>query len=363
VNDIEELKQYVGVHARGQRIAHHERLLARISSDGEGPGSWVGEWGAEAARLEQRGRHLDACRHYIMARFPYPDGPLRDEAYRRSLAAFDRWREGRDIHRLDLDIDGATVGSWQSGLSTTDRRPLLIVMGGIVSVKEQWAPALTIFRRLGLAAIAIDMPGAGENPLSYGSKSSRLLSSLLDAVADRADVSRSYALALSFSGHLALRCAVDDSRIRGVLTAGAPISEFFTDADWRRRLPRLTVATLAHLTDTNPADLEREMPGWALPTAGLAALTIPVAYVASRRDEIIPPGDPRTLRENVHALRMLEHDDVHGAPTHVAESQAWLARELVTMRGDRGPRRMIMGLMWWAARIRAARAAGRRSSP
>jgi len=44
---------------------------------------------------------------------------------------------------------------------------------------------------------------------------------------------------MSFSGHQALRCAMDDSRIKGVITVGAPIREFFTDTAWQKDLPKV----------------------------------------------------------------------------------------------------------------------------
>jgi esterase FrsA len=349
VNSVQELKQYVAVHAEGQQLPGYDRLLDRISTDGEGPGSWTGEWCAEGDRLARRGRHLEASRYYLMARFPYVDGAARQEADEKSRTAFEQWSAGRDIHRLDVDIDGRQVGCWQMGLTAAGRRPLLVVMGGFLTVKEQWAPALPVFARLGMAAIVTEMPGVGENEVRYDGDSWRFLSGLLDAVADRADVARTYALALSFSGHLALRCAMDDARIRGVITVGAPISEFFTDAAWQKELPGITVDTLTHLTGVDVAELRDR----ALPAERLAALDIPVAYVASRRDEIIPAGDLKMLREHVRDLRVLEHDDVHGSPTHVTENKLWLTLSLLRMQGVRDMRTVVVGLMWNAARARS----------
>jgi pimeloyl-ACP methyl ester carboxylesterase len=357
VNSVEELRQYVVVHAEGQQMPHYDRLLDRISTDGEGPGSWTGEWRAEAERLEQRGRHLDASRHYIMARFPFVDGAARRDAYEKSLTAFGRWAADKNVHRLDVDVEGRRVGCWQTGLSTVgqasraraEQRPLLVITGGFLTVKEQWASILPIFGRLGMAAIATEMPGVGENEVPYDGESWRFLSGLLDAVADRADVSRTYALAMSFSGHLALRCAMDDTRVRGVITVGAPISEFFTDTAWQKGLPRVTVDTLAHLTGVDVAELGDR----ALPAEKLAALDIPVAYVASLRDEIIPSGDVRMLREHVRDLRVLEHDDVHGSPAHVAETKLWLALSLLQMQGIRDGRNLYLGLLLALARARS----------
>jgi esterase FrsA len=226
-------------------------------------------------------------------------------------------------------------------------------------VKEQWAPVLPIFARLGLAVIATEMPGVGQNEVHYDADSWTYVSALLDAVADRADVARSYALMLSFSGHLALRCAMTDPRIRGVLTVGSPVAGFFTDSGWQHDLPRITVETLEHLAGSRLADLE----GRALPAEGLAGLHIPVAYVASLRDEVIPGADVGLLREQVRDVRILTHDDVHASPSHVVETQRWLALSLMQMLGVRDMRRVTIGLMWNLARLRSRLTRSRGATP
>jgi hypothetical protein len=335
MNDVGELKQFAAVHAGALNIHDSPELLARIRTDDEGaPSSWAWEWGQAADTQLREGHLLSACQHYILARFPYVDGPTRQEASTRSVHAFDRWRQAEtDIQPLDVSLPGGRVRCWTSGLSAARPLPLLLVMGGIISVKEQWAPILAQAERLGMAGVVTEMPGVGENTLRYGAESWRMVSGVLDAVGDRADVAHTYAIALSFSGHLALRCAITDSRIRGVVTAGTPVSDFFTDATWQHNLPRITVDTLAHLTGVKPADLADHMRGWALTADELGALDIPVCCLASLRDEIIPGGDVRRLRDHVRDLRLVENDDVHGSPHHLAESQRWVISSTLHMRG------------------------------
>ncbi|WFE39911.1 alpha/beta hydrolase [Micromonospora sp. WMMD998] len=348
MNDLDELKRYIVAHARGQGIGRLTEKLAAIEDDGDGPGSWVAQWSAAAADLERRGEWLPASRHHIMARFPYPDRPARARAAERATATFERWRVGRDLHPLDFTHRGHPVRCWQSGLSPTRPRPLVVIMGGHLTVKEQWAPRLGVFRRLGLAAVVADIPGIGGNTVPYDADAHLFLSSLLDAVGDRADVRQTYAITLSFSGHLALRCAVRDQRLRGIVTAGAPIRAFFTDPAWQAQLPRVTTDTLSHLTGTT---LDR-LGDWAISAEHLAALRIPVAAVASTRDEIIPRDDLLMLRDNVRDFRVLTHDDVHGAPKHTLESMAWTALSIQRMRGRPT---LPLRLLVRAARLRAAR--------
>jgi pimeloyl-ACP methyl ester carboxylesterase len=353
-NDIGELKQFVLAHTRGQNVPRHEEVLARIRADADGDGSWAAEWSKSASELEREGKLLEACRHYSMARFPFVDGPARRKALEETVRTFDEWRrEDNDIERLEIDLPAGRVAAWATGLSDGRRRPVILVSGGIVTVKEQWAPTLAAIRRLGMAGIVTEMPGVGENTLPYDTDGWKMLSHLLDHVAEQADVANSYALALSFSGHLAMRCALEDNRIRAVLTAGAPIHDLFTDREWQAALPRLTVDTLAHLMGEKPEAALDHLREWALAPEQLRALDIPVRYVACNRDEIIPASDVAMLREHVRDVEILTHDDVHGAPAHAADTQLWLIRSLLRLRGGKAPMALVIGLLYRLARLRA----------
>lgn len=355
VNDVDELKRFAFVHARAQNIRSYRDVLTRIKTDDEGsPGSWVFEWQRAAQELEREGRLLQACRCYNMARFPFVDGAARHLALARCISTFDRWRGQRQpgIQRLDVDLPRGRVRCWADGLSTAQRRPVLLIMGGIVSIKEQWAQGLVPLRRLGMASIAIEMPGVGENTLPYDADSWQMLSAVLDAVADRAKVSETYALAASFSGHMALRCAHRDSRIRGVVTVGAPVSEFFTDRAWQRGLPRITADTLANLTGMSFDQLAYSLPSWRLTEQELAALGIPVCYLASRRDEIIPARDVGYLKRHLPHLHLVENDDVHASPRHRAEVRLWTVLSVLRVREIHNAQRAVIGATWHVLRAR-----------
>jgi esterase FrsA len=361
VNDLKELKEYVQLHARGQRLKGYQELLDRISSDDDhnAPGSWVREWCVAADSLAARGLDLQAAKHYAMAAFPFVNGPARADAHQRCVQALGRWQEGqRGMERLEVNLDGGVVRGWADGLGPVggsgpaQRRPLLLVMGGIVTLKEQWAPVLPVIQRLGMAGIVTEMPGVGENTMRYEPGSWRMLSGLLDAVADRADVSQTYAIALSFSGHMALRCALEDRRIRGVVTVGAPISAFFTDLDWQRRLPAITTAALANMIGIAPEDVAGRLGERAITREQLSGLDIPVGYVASSRDEIIPAAETLLLRDHVGKLDFIEFDDVHGSPRHVRETQLWTMGSLLRARGVRNAQSMALSLLLRMERAR-----------
>lgn len=371
MNDIVELKQFIEVHARILGIPRDRlrQVLGRIRHDQDGDdGSWAREWTRAGIELERAGKELEAGRHYNIARFPFVAGQDRAEAQERSVASFNRWRAGQrgDIRRLDLELSGGRVSCWVGGLPAkgAEQPPVLLLSGGIVSVKEQFGPILASASRLGMTVVATEMPGVGENTLRYSADSHRMVPELLDALAERAGVSRTYAVMMSFSGHLALRASLHDKRIRGVVTAGAPVRDFFADTDWRPNIPRVTVDTLAHLAGEEPGLVLERMADWGLTPQELAAIDVPVAYTVSGRDEIIPPGDQLLLKEHVRDLRVLTHDDVHGSPSHVAESRLWSLRSVLDMHGGHVPQRRVLNtaLTLLRARQRAAAALTRRST-
>jgi pimeloyl-ACP methyl ester carboxylesterase len=361
VNDIDELKQFVAAHTRAQQLdpARCAALLDRVTRDEGGAlGSWVGEWCREAEDLERQGRLLEAARHYTLARFPYVDGDARREAHGRAVAAFDRWRRTRPaIQPLDVPVPGGGIArTWTSGLDAEHRKPVLLFLGGIVTVKEQWAPALEQAAGLGMAMVVAEMPGVGENTAVYGPDSWRMLPAILDAVGDRADTDETYAIAHSFSGHMALRWAAQgDPRIRGIASAGAPIADFFTDETWWPNVPRITVDTLAHLTGTRPDDVPKLLAdGWALDHDELARVRVPVRYIESTRDEIIPASDVVRLRRHLPDIEVMAYDDVHGAPDHAAEARIWTILAILRARGVRSPQRAVISGILAALRLKRA---------
>ncbi len=360
--NVDELKAYAKLHARGQDIDPRRltEVLARIRTDDPGaPDSWAVVWNRVADALASRGRDLEACRHYAMARFPYAADEERVRAQRETVAAFDRWRTAQGgIEPLDLDLPGGTVRAWTAGLDAPEPRPLLLVMGGIVSVKEQWAQLLPKLAKQGFAAVVTELPGVGENTFRYDADSWRLLPELVDRLPGRAGTTEVSLLALSFSGHLALRAAANDARFGRVLTVGAPVGPFFTDdAWWEAEVPAVTKEVLLRLTGAadGPA-LRAELAGWALTPEELAAVRIPVGYVRSTRDEIIPRADGELLAAHLPQVRFKEFDDVHGSPSHLGEMRLWLMHALLSSQGVQDHRtkalELAMGLHRFADLLR-----------
>lgn len=327
---LDELRDLVRLHARAQGLRPRvvAEVLDGVTHDGEGPGSWAGEWLAAARAAEPRSP-LDAVRLANLARFPYVDGPARAEAHRYCQEVFTRWAVARGAVRHRVVAPGGGADVWTSG-PVDPRRPVLLVVGGIVSIKEQWGQLLPLARRLGMTVAVTEMPGVGSADLPYAPSAERFVSDVLDVIGAGPDVR---VLALSFSFTLALHAALRDPRIRAVGTVGGPVRDFFDDDAVWRRAPETTTATWARVLGTSQDAAIEVLRATAVPEERLRELQVPVAYVASTRDEIVPRSEVDRLCAVLPGVHVLEHDDVHGAPHHLGTTRAWLVMHLMAAPG------------------------------
>jgi esterase FrsA len=337
MNYLDELKAFCRLHIRSQKgAAALEGVLARIESEHrEGPGGWAFEWSAQAAKYERVGRSLDAIQCYNFARFPFVNSPARAGAHAACVRHFFRWARSRDpeVARVDIAVAHQQVPIYT--LAGGRSRPLLLAMGGIVSIKEQWHRLLFGAKRLGFSAAIAEFPGVGENPLPFTAECHGFIGAVLDSLHDVADTSRTYIVGLSFGGYLAIKQALRDSRIRGVTTVGAPLARFFTDADWWKQIPETTKKTLSHVCRVPQTQLFGYLNGFALDAAELKRLSIPVNYIFSLRDEIVPLSEKQILVDNIRLLNLKVYDDVHGAANHLAEVQRYIPWSVLSQSGAR----------------------------
>lgn len=348
MNDLTELKDLIRLHVATQPVDTAEFLATVdcISDDGgAGPGSWVGEWSRLGERLLSRGALAAAIQAFNFARFPFVNGTHRRVAFERCLELFERFRLEccSTARRVELEHRGRVVPFYVSGTPGPES-PLVIVMGGIVSLKEQWYRTLVDGPKLGFAVAVADFPGVGENELPFEPDSYQYLNALLDFFASAEREFRAIVVGISFSGHLALRQAARDRRIRGVIVSGTPLKYFFQSAEWLGQVPRTTLDTLAHVSKVAPDRLRNELSDYVCPESELARLTMPVSAVVSLRDEIIPPEDARYLERHVPHLTALHVDDVHGGPHYIGAIRRFIAYNLVRMGFPQ--RRVLAGVLW-----------------
>src|SRR5579884_3870564 len=103
----------------------------------------------------------------------------------------------------------------------TPKPPVVILVPGLDSVKEELHAYGNDFLARGMAVLAIDGPGQGEMEFDHAMRYDYEvpLGRVLDYLATRTDVdsSRVGAMGVSFGGYYALRASAFDERLRAVI--------------------------------------------------------------------------------------------------------------------------------------------------
>ncbi|WP_446226112.1 alpha/beta hydrolase [Nocardia sp. IBHARD005] len=333
MHSLAERVDLVRLHAAAQGLPSQraEQILATIDTIDDGPTGWSTVWLAAGRREYEQQRYRDAVPYLNLARFPFVATPDAATAHQLCVEAFGIWAASAGVRRVLLPVAGSEVPVW---LAERTRAPwgnsgdVLVVCGGIVSIKEQWARFVELGRRFGMTVVLTELPGVGEHPLDYRDSSGQDLSELFDALAAVTPVHRIFASAMSFGGTVALRAAAYDPRIERIFSVGPPMRHLFTDAGWWQQIPQTTKDALAKTTGIAADRLPGELGRFAVTPGELARVSAKVTAIASRRDEIVPPEDVASLLGELRHASVFAFDDVHGSPNHIADTALTLTGEL-----------------------------------
>ncbi|HYY87534.1 MAG TPA: alpha/beta fold hydrolase [Chloroflexota bacterium] len=199
-----------------------------------------------AADAEARGDHqaardlsLIAYDYCHVARYPAPNSPGKLRAYRRSQENFHRAARYFEppLERVEMPFNGRPgEGSVSIGLlrkpTGVERPPVAVIWGGIDAFKEERKP--DDFLEVGLAVLAIDMPGVADAPLAGSEDAERLWDAVFDWIASRPDLDaqRVGIVGGSTGGYWAAKVAhTHRDRVRAAVDHGGCIHHAFS-AEW-----------------------------------------------------------------------------------------------------------------------------------
>jgi pimeloyl-ACP methyl ester carboxylesterase len=190
--------------------------------------------------------------------------------------------------RIEAPLDsGIVVGNLRRPAGV-ERPPLVFLVPGLDSTKEEFFTLEEVFLRRGMATLALDGPGQGEAGyrLPIRPDYEVAVAAALDRLDGREDLDleRAGAMGVSLGGYYAPRAAAFEPRIRAV----AGVSGAFNFGALWDQLPELTRETFAHKSGAGDADEARER-ALALDLDGvLEQLDRPALFVTGRRDRLIP---------------------------------------------------------------------------
>ncbi len=331
--------------ANGTSYPDFAATMARISRWDD----WCREWGRTARHYEQLAETAEAAGRTVTAgeawrraalcwhwgKFVFTDHPEEQRAaHERTVACF---RRGADTlsppaEPVRVPYAGSTLAAYLR-VPPGPPPPIVVMIPGLDSVKEELQATAEHMLRRGLAVIAIDGPGQGEAEYEFPIEPAyeRVVTAVADYLKGRDDVDpdRIGVFGVSLGGYYAARSAAFEPRVRAAVELAGP---YRFDLDWDT-LPPQTRTTFQHRSGAaSPAQARERAAALTLEDAA-ARISCPLLVAHGGRDRLIPPYHAERLaREAPGAELMMDPDGSHGLTNHAFESRAamadWLAGHL-----------------------------------
>jgi pimeloyl-ACP methyl ester carboxylesterase len=227
--------------------------------------------------------------------------------------------------RVEAPLDGhAVVGNLRRPADVA-RPPLVVLIPGLDSTKEEFFGWENVFLARGMATLSLDGPGQGETGFALRIRPDYevAVAAILDALEGRDDLElrRVAAIGVSMGGYYAPRAGAFEPRLKAVAGVSGP---YDMGANWDG-LPPLTRATLAHHTGAADDDEARAKAHELSLDGVLGRLTQPALIVTGRLDRLIPWQDTKRIADEAPNATWVLYDE----GTHVCNNIPFKYRPLV----------------------------------
>jgi pimeloyl-ACP methyl ester carboxylesterase len=283
------------------------RTTARIETWDEWLDAWV-ETGdvhrALAEEAESEGRVVTAGEAWIAAAVAYHfakfvwvvDIERNHATTRRATDALRRAHRHLDpsAERVEIPFDGATLAGNLRRPPDAERPPLVLLLPGLDSTKEEFFHLENVFLARGLATFSLDGPGQGESGFATSIRPDyeAAVGAALDVLAWEGPVG---AAGVSLGGYYAPRAAAREPRLAAVAGVSGP----YNFGECWDGLPELTRETFRHHSGAADDDDAREK-AYELDLAPvIAELDRPALMVTGRHDRVIPWEQTRRIADEV----------------------------------------------------------------
>jgi alpha-beta hydrolase superfamily lysophospholipase len=234
--------------------------------------------------------------------------------------------------RVEFPWKAGTLSGWLTRPPAIERPvPLVVMLNGITTSKEEMLLWSEPFLWRGLAVLTLDWPGSGEAALTTEPDPDCAgLTGLIIAAAEqeRLDAARIALLGISLGGALAVRMAARDPRIAAVVSVTPP----WDARVWLHRASPLMRRHFAYHAGSESAVMEYAT-RFALRDSA-HALTAPLLVIGAGGDLMVPPGEAVMLASAAPAVSTLSwhpgatHALFDRIPVWTAEAAGWIAETL-----------------------------------
>ena len=222
--------------------------------------------------------------------------------------------------RIEIPFDGAMLAANLRQPRGVDAPPLVVLIPGLDSTKEEFFHWENVFLARGMATLSLDGPGQGESgfELSIRPDYEAPLAAALDAVGWDGPVG---AAGVSLGGYYAPRAAAREPRVRAVTGISGPYS--FSEC-WDG-LPALTRETFRHHSGARDDEDARAKADELDLAPVIRDLEQPALMVTGKRDAIIPWEQTERIAREAPNARFVVYD----GGTHVCNNMPYRYRPLV----------------------------------
>lgn len=317
--------------------------------------SWCEQWcqaGAVHAELGRAaladgsgraaGAHLaQAAVYYHFAKFMFVDDI--DQMRAAHMAAVKCLDEALPFldppgERVEIPFDGSMIAGILRRPAPSELskpQPLVVLIPGLDSAKEEFRATEDLFLSRGLATLSIDGPGQGEAEYDLPIRADWEVpgSAVIDAVTQMPgiDASKIGIWGVSLGGYYAARVVAGDKRVRACISLCGP----YCLGDIWDQLPELSRAAFTVRSKSQSPEQARTRAS-QLSLAGVGPkITAPLLIIAGQRDRIFPWQDAERLHSEVgdNSELMLLPDGNHGCANvtykHRHYGADWMATKLL----------------------------------
>jgi dipeptidyl aminopeptidase/acylaminoacyl peptidase len=334
--------------SNGTDYGDFNATLARITRWAD----WCREWGVTATRYEQlaaaaedagqrqtaAGAWQRAALAWHWGKFVFVDDPVQQRAaHERAIACFLRaapvLTPPAELVRIPYGDTALAAYLRVPPAAGFDDPPVVIMVPGLDSTKEELQATAEYFLARGLATLAVDGPGQGEAEyeLPIEPAYEKVAAAAADYLQDRAGLDRDRIglFGVSLGGYYAARAAAYEKRLRAVVALAGP---YRFDQDWDE-LPPQTRATFQARSGAESEEDARAKAAELTLAAAAAHIDIPLLLVGGGRDAIVPARHQERLASEVKTAELVIYPDgSHGVTNRAYESRSrmadWLAARL-----------------------------------
>jgi len=137
--------------------------------------------------------YIRAWRLYSFGRWPIPSSPGKQRSYEKAIEAFLAHARFFDppLEVVHIPFEGKEIiGYLRIPKNAKGPVPLVIAVNGLDSRKEDLTESFGAILPFGVAILAVDGPGTGQNPIKVSETADRMLSKVIDYAQSRPEINR-----------------------------------------------------------------------------------------------------------------------------------------------------------------------------